>query len=138
MNVKDIPKAKNMISELIFTTLRSGGPGGQNVNKVNSKVTLKLDVSNSALLSDDQKNLILRKLASRMTKEGVLILTAQDSRSQLQNKEEIIEKLNHLLVIAFTPRKVRKATKPGKAATHKRINQKKQRSEKKQWRQRPE
>ncbi len=138
MNIKDIPKAKDLVSELIFTTSRSGGPGGQNVNKVNSKVTLKLDVSNSALLNDDQKNLIIRKLASRMTKEGVLILTAQDSRSQLQNKEEIIEKLNHLLITAFTPRKVRKATKPGKTAAHKRINEKKQRSEKKQWRQKPD
>jgi len=133
-----VPQSEDLASELTFTTSRSNGPGGQNVNKVNSKVTLKLDVANSTLLNDDQKALIKRKLATRMTKDGVLILTAQDSRSQLQNKEEVVEKLDQLLILAFTPRKARKATKPGKAATQKRINQKKQHSQKKQWRQKPE
>jgi ribosome-associated protein len=138
MEGNSIPTSKDLASELVFTTSRSNGPGGQNVNKVNSKVTLKLDVTNSMALSEDQKAVIKRKLATRMTNEGVLILTAQDSRSQLQNKEEVVSKLNQLLVVAFTPRKARKATKPTKAAAHKRINQKKRHSQKKEWRQRPE
>ncbi|MEJ0055223.1 MAG: alternative ribosome rescue aminoacyl-tRNA hydrolase ArfB [Bacteroidota bacterium] len=138
MSTDRIPQSEDLVSELVFTMSRSNGPGGQNVNKVNSKVTLKFDVINSAALNEDQKAIIKRKLATRMTKEGVLILTAQDSRSQLQNKDEVLEKLNQLLVTAFTPRKIRKATKPGKAAAQKRINQKKQHSQKKQWRQKPD
>ena len=130
-----IPKAEALMSELLFTASRSGGPGGQNVNKVNSKVTLKWDVLHSVLLDEDQQRIILGKLASRLTKGGILILTAQDKRSQLQNKEEVIFKLNQLLVKAFTPKKIRKKTKPGKAAHQARIKDKKQRSEKKQWRQ---
>ena len=138
MNTNKIPQSADLANELVFVMSRSNGPGGQNVNKVNSKVTLKFDVVNSAILNDDQKALIKRKLATRMTKDGVLILTSQDSRSQLQNKEEVLERLNQLFVTAFTPRKARKATKPGKAAAQKRINQKKQHSQKKQWRQRPD
>ncbi len=130
-----IPKTEMLMSELLFTASRSGGPGGQNVNKVNSKVTLKWDVVHSVLLDEDQQRIILGKLASRLTKEGILILTAQDKRSQLQNKEEVIFKLNQLLLKAFTPKKIRKKTKPGKAAHQARIKDKKQRSEKKQWRQ---
>lgn len=135
MNSIPIPQIEALLSEIVFTASRSGGPGGQNVNKVNSKVTLKLDVIRSSLLSEEQKEIISKKLASRLTAEGILLLTSQDKRSQLQNKEAVIAKLNHLLVKAFTPRKVRKATQPSKAARQKRINEKKQRSEKKQWRQ---
>jgi len=124
-----------LMSELIFSASRSSGPGGQNVNKVNSKVTLKLNVRNSNLLTEEQRGIILKKLTSRLTGEGILLLTSQDKRSQLQNKEAVIAKLNHLLIKAFTPTKARKPTKPGKAAKQKRINDKKQRSEKKQWRQ---
>lgn len=135
MNSVPIPQAETLLSEIVFTASRSGGPGGQNVNKVNSKVTLKLDVINSSLLSAEQKEIIAKKLASRLTGEGVLLLTSQDKRSQLQNKEAVIAKLNHLLIKAFTPAKARKPTQPSKAAKQKRINEKKQRSEKKQWRQ---
>lgn len=130
-----IPQAEMLMSELFFSASRSSGPGGQNVNKVNSKVTLKWDVVHSLLLDEDQQKLIVKKLASRLTKEGMLILTAQDKRSQLQNKEEVISKLNQLLVKAFTPKKTRKKTKPSKAAQQARIKDEKQRSEKKQWRQ---
>ena len=104
-----IPQAEDLINEIIFTTSRSSGPGGQNVNKVNTKVTLKLDVVQSTVLSIEQKELINKKLATRLTKEGVLLLTAQDKRSQLQNKEEVLHKLNLLLTKAFTPKKNKKA-----------------------------
>lgn len=129
------PQAKDLIHELAFTTSRSSGPGGQNVNKVNSKVTLKFDVPNSSVLSQEQKELITKKLATRITTEGKLVLTSQDNRSQIQNKEDVLSKLNDLLTKVFTPRKVRKATKPSKAAKHARVKSKKLRSEKKQWRQ---
>src|SRR6187399_1879971 len=121
--------------ELVFTTSRSSGPGGQNVNKVNSKVTLKFDVINSSKLSEEEKERIMKKLATKITKDGILILTSQDKRSQLQNKEEVLLRLDQLLAKAFTPKKSRKATKPTKASRQNRINEKKQRSEKKQWRQ---
>lgn len=125
-------------NELVFTTSRSSGPGGQNVNKVNSKVTLSFDVVNSKVLSDEEKEVISRKLVSQMTNDGVVVLTSQDKRSQLQNKESVVQKLEKLLAKAFEKKKVRKATKPSKGSVKERIKQKKQHSEKKKWRQRPE
>jgi len=120
--------------ELTFTTSRSSGPGGQNVNKVNTKVTLNLDVTHSQILTPEEKEIILRKLATKITTEGILVITSQDKRSQLQNKEATIEKLEQWMKKAFEKRKARKATKPGKAAVQKRIDKKKKASEKKQWR----
>jgi ribosome-associated protein len=124
--------------ELAFSASRSSGPGGQNVNKVNSKITLMFDVLRSEILTGEEKDVIVKKLASHLTKEGVLNLTAQDKRSQLENKEAAIQKLDKLLVKAFAKRKIRKATKPSKTAVQKRITNKKQHSQKKQWRQKPE
>ncbi|MBX2947268.1 MAG: aminoacyl-tRNA hydrolase [Cyclobacteriaceae bacterium] len=132
MNVR--PTIAEIQNELIFTTSRSSGPGGQNVNKVNSKVTLKWSVQQSNTLSDEQREILLVKLKTYLTKDGVLLLTAQEKRSQLQNKEEALQKLDQLLKKAFSIRKARKATKPSKTAIQKRIQEKKQRGEKKQWR----
>jgi ribosome-associated protein len=123
------------MSELQFSASRSSGPGGQNVNKVNSKITLKLDIRGSQILSEDEKQLLLIKLASRLSVDGVLILTSQDKRSQLQNKEEVMVKLDKILAKAFEKKKVRKATKPSKGSVRDRMKNKKARSEKKQWRQ---
>ena len=131
------PPLESIQQELVFTTSRSSGPGGQNVNKVNSKVTLRWSVSDSSI-SVEQKEIILKKLHTQITKDGILLLTAQDSRSQLENKEAVLIKLSQLLTRAFTHRKKRKPTKPGKAAKQVRLNQKKQHSEKKKWRQKPE
>lgn len=122
-------------SEIVFTTSRSSGPGGQNVNKVNSKVTLKFDVTYSTLLTEDEKAILLSKLSRHLTKEGVLLLTAQDKRSQLENKEAVLLKFDRLLAKAFEKKKVRKSTKPSKGAIQKRIKSKKELSEKKKWRQ---
>lgn len=132
MNVS--PTIAEIHNELIFRTSRSSGPGGQNVNKVNSKVTLKWNVQESNALSDEQREVLLVKLKAYLTKDGVLLLTAQEKRSQLQNKEEALQKLDQLLRKAFAVRKARKATKPSKTTIQKRIQEKKQRGEKKQWR----
>jgi len=125
-------------SELEFSASRSSGPGGQNVNKVNTKVTLKLDIPNSFVLTDEEKAVLMPKLASRLTTEGILVLTSQDKRSQLQNKEAVILKLETILAKAFERKKPRKATRPGKGAVQNRIQKKKQLSEKKKWRQKPD
>lgn len=126
------------MNEIVLTTSRSGGPGGQNVNKVNSKVTLQFDVKGSQILTPDEKETLLEKLSSWITRDGVLIVNAQSTRSQLQNKEEVVEKFDRLLVKAFAKRKPRKATKPSKSARQERLKKKKAVSEKKKWRRKPE
>lgn len=130
--------ANRLGSELVFTTSRSSGPGGQNVNKVNSKVTLHFDVGKSAILTEEEKDILSRKLSSWITGAGSLIISAQESRSQLQNKEAVVKKFEKLVAKAFEKRKARKATKPSKSAVQKRIKKKKVLSEKKKWRQKPE
>jgi ribosome-associated protein len=125
-------------NEISFQTSRSSGPGGQNVNKTNSRVTLRFDVPNSLVLTDDEKEIILKKLHTRLTSTGELLLTSQENRSQLQNKEDVMQKFETLVAKAFEKKKVRKPTKPSKAAVQKRIKSKKQQSDKKKWRQKPE
>jgi ribosome-associated protein len=120
--------------ELVFSTSRSSGPGGQNVNKVNTKVTLKFDVAGSAVLTDEEKQIISAKLATRITTEGILVLVSQDKRSQLDNKAAVREKFAKLITKAFEKKKARKATKPSKASVKERIETKKRHAEKKKWR----
>ena len=131
-----IINASLLAKELAFITSRSSGPGGQNVNKVNTKVTLRFEVARSLVLTDEEKDIIIRKLAARISREGILMLTAQDKRSQLQNKEAVVLKLEKLLVKAFEKKKLRRPTKPSKSAVQKRIKAKKGHSEKKKWRRR--
>lgn len=126
-----------ILPEITFSTSRSGGPGGQNVNKVNSKVTLNFDIVNSKVLDSLQKEILLAKMSSRVSVDGVLSVMSQESRSQQENKELVLKKLAALLKKAFEVKKPRKATKPSKAAKEKRIKSKRQQSEKKQWRQKP-
>ena len=121
-------------SELEFVTSRSSGPGGQNVNKVNTKVTLRWPVVASVILSSEERDTITQKLASRITLEGELVISTQDKRSQLQNKEAALAKLDELLTKAFVKKKKRKATKPSKVAVQKRIESKKRQGEKKKMR----
>ena len=124
--------------ELVFTASRSGGPGGQNVNKVNSKVNLQFHVANSLILTPEEKELIARKLSSKINREGFVILSAQESRSQADNKSTVIIKFDKILAKAFERKKPRKATKPTKSAVRERIKKKKVLSEKKKWRRRPD
>lgn len=120
--------------ELVFTTSRSGGPGGQNVNKVNTKVTVRFDIPGSQILTEEEKEMLLKRLSSRLTNEGVLLLSSQDKRSQLQNKEAVVARFEAVIANALKKRKVRKATKPSKASVEKRITEKKRLGEKKKWR----
>lgn len=107
------------------------------MNKVNTKVILKFDVGKSEILTEDEKEVVYKALESKLTNDRVLLLAAQDKRSQLQNKEAVILKFDRLLEKAFTKKKARKATKPSKASVNDRITGKKKLSEKKKWRQNP-
>lgn len=115
--------------ELQFTTSRSGGSGGQHVNKVETKVTLKWDVTNSDYFSDEQKSIITSKLSNLITKENVLVIYHQTERSQILNKEKVIKKWKQLISDALKKQKVRKPTKTPKAVIAKIKKDKERRSE---------
>ena len=129
---------RNFSSEAKFSASKSSGPGGQNVNKVNTKVELRFDIQRSILLLDDEKQLVFDKLANKINKEGELIVVSQSERSQIGNKEKAIEKLNHLIEQALQKDKKRIATKIPKSVIRKRLKDKKIHSEKKDSRKSPD
>ena len=128
---KDILKDRDLSPEFTFTASRSSGPGGQNVNKVSTKVELRFNILQSLLLTTEEKEIIQTKLATKINSEGEIILVSQSERSQLKNKEKVTEKFYLLLNKALTPVKKRKPTKPSRAAKEKRLEEKRNRAEKK-------
>lgn len=126
-----------LLNELTFKATRSSGAGGQHVNKVASRIELSFDLQNSQGLSEDEKARLQEKLASRLTKEGVLLLSCSESRSQHKNKSIVIERFLNLIKENLKVRKPRKKSKPSKGAIEKRLKSKKEKALKKSTRKPP-
>lgn len=130
--------AVKIISELNFKAVRSSGAGGQNVNKVSSKVVLTFDLPNSLCLSEDEKTLLSKRIKTKLTLEGILILNCDEDRSQLKNKEIVTKRFLKLIENALIVPKKRKPTKIPRSVIEKRIKAKRNTSEIKQNRKKPE
>ena len=128
---------EKLIKELNFKATRSSGAGGQHVNKVSSKIELFFDVENSNVFSEDEKNLLLKNLATRLTKENMLLLTCDESRSQHKNKELVIKRFLEMIKQSLIIPKKRKPTKPSKASIKRKAENKRKQALKKSMRKKP-
>ncbi|MBK7627700.1 MAG: aminoacyl-tRNA hydrolase [Bacteroidales bacterium] len=126
MDPEDI-KNRNIESEFIFSASRSSGPGGQNVNKVSSKVELRFNLLQSSSFTENEKELLFRKLKNKINKEGELLIVSQSERSQILNKEAATEKFYLMISKALTIPKYRRATRPTFSSKLKRLEEKKNR-----------
>ena len=123
------PNMENLLAEVSFKTSRSGGSGGQHVNKVSTKVELDFDVLESKALTEEEKALISEKLASRLTSDGILQVISQSERSQLRNKKVALEKFQELIQACFIVPKKRKPSKVPRRVKEKRLFTKKMKAE---------
>ncbi|WP_298947326.1 alternative ribosome rescue aminoacyl-tRNA hydrolase ArfB [uncultured Polaribacter sp.] len=128
---------ENIIKELSFKAIRSSGAGGQHVNKTSSKIELTFDLQNSLSLTESEKLLLKNKLSSKLTKENVLILFCEETRSQHKNKELAIKRFLSLLKTNLTRKKKRKPTKPSRASLKRKAESKQRNSLKKAHRKKP-
>lgn len=131
-----LPSSQILIKEIVFKASRSGGKGGQNVNKVSTKVEINFHIDASLILTPEQKQVLHQKLIPYINKEGILQIVSQSERTQLGNKRMALKKFDEVLKSAFYIPKNRKPTKPTKASKEKRILQKKRLSEIKNLRKR--
>ena len=131
-------RINRLLKELTFTSSRSSGPGGQGVNKVNSRIELHFNLEESDVFSSAEKRIIKIKLANRINSDGSILMASSEERSQWQNKERVIQRFFDLVEKALIPRKRRIKTQPSKTSRMKRLEVKKQLSQKKQMRKRPE
>jgi ribosome-associated protein len=131
-------ESEKIISELLFKAVRSSGAGGQNVNKVSSKVVLSFDLKNSQALTNEEKVLLESKLSSRLTSESILILNCDEDRSQLKNKAIVTKRFLNIIAAGLVVPKIRKATKIPKSIIRKRIKEKMNLSEIKKTRRKPD
>lgn len=129
--------ASQLIEEVEFNTTTSSGPGGQHANKTETAVELRWNINSSQAISEKERFILLEKLSSRLTKDNVLIIVAQDSRSQHKNKDIVIKRFLELIKKNAKQKPPRKKTRPSKMAKLKRLNSKKKTSKKKANRQKP-
>ncbi len=129
---------KSFIDEMVFSASRSSGPGGQHVNKVNTKVELRFNINDTNLLSSDDKALLFEKTRNKTNNQGELVLVSEKYRSQIKNKESAIQKFFEILVNALTPPKKRIPIKLSEAKKKKRLENKKKQSDKKEMRKPPD
>lgn len=129
---------EKIIKELNFKAVRSSGAGGQHVNKVSSKIELFFDLQNSTEFSEEEKELLIKNLSSKLTKENVLLLSCDESRSQHKNKEIVIKRFLEIITNGLKVPKKRKPSKPTKSSIQKRLEKKKKQAYKKALRNKPE
>ena len=133
-----MPDFEILKQELVFKAVKSSGPGGQHVNKTASKVVVQFDIRSSLAVTEEERALLLEKLSSRITNEGILIMDSSESRSQHKNKELVTDRLIKVISGALKKSKPRKNTHPTKASKLKRLSEKKARSAQKVDRRKPE
>ncbi|MEP6261060.1 MAG: alternative ribosome rescue aminoacyl-tRNA hydrolase ArfB [Gillisia sp.] len=133
-----MPHYELLKQELVYKAVKSSGPGGQHVNKTASKVIVQYDIPQSAAILQEEKTLLLEKLSSRLTNEGILIMDSSESRSQHKNKELVTERILNVVAGALKKQKPRKKTRPTKASKLKRLHEKKAKSAIKADRRKPE
>ncbi len=119
---------RNFESEFVFSATRSSGPGGQNVNKVSSRIELRFNIKDTGLLSEEEKDLLFKKLEKRITREGDIIIVSQSERSQFANRTEAVERFYKLISKALTVQKKRNKTSPSLSSKIKRLEDKRKKS----------